>query len=276
MKRVSQYFFLLPFVFHYSILFLRLLTMNTIKCSCCGRADEPHRVVVCKLCKKNFKIGCVDISNAEARKIHSGASGLSWCCSSCLDVGNDLDSLKAIIIGLQEEIRTLKSSLQRPAISSSASLIDLESVVQEVAERERRKCNVIVYGFKESTCKSNAEQIDMDSVETEELLLRTGVKDANVQLTRLGKFDPSNTTRCRPLRIGFSSDSHVASFLRMTGALKEMDRWKQFAFSRDRTVMQRKLYNEVRQELTERLSKGDTNLKIKYKNGIPGIVSSKN
>lgn len=250
--------------------------MSTVNCSCCGKADPAHKTVVCHICKKNYRIACVGLSNTEARMIHTNTTGLSWTCRGCSQLGDDLNSLKATIIGLQDDIKNLKSSIQQLPVSSGSSLIDTEKIVQEVAERERRKTNIIIYNYKESGCRTNAEQVGLDAVAAKGLLDFVGLDDVNVQVSRLGKFSFEDSERCRPLKISFSSESHVVAILKRNAAIRKLDRWSGSHFSRDRTVMQRELYNHVRRELSERLSGGESNLKIKYQKGVPTIIQSEN
>lgn len=250
--------------------------MSTVKCSCCGVTDESHRVVSCGVCRKNYKISCVDLSNAEARKIHSKSSGLSWACSSCAQLGDDLVSLRAAIVSLQNEVKELKSISRQSVMPTSVSLIDIEKVVQEVADRDRRKTNVIVYGCMESSCKTNNEQIVLDGATVDELLPLVHLKDADYSLSRLGKFIAGGVERPRPLRITFTSESCVSSLLKHANDIRRLQKWNKLSFSRDRTELQRDLYRNTRKELDDRLRGGETGLAIKYKNGVPTIVSTGN
>ena len=69
----------------------------------------------------------------------------------------NITDLKKVIVELQNDIKTLKSSvLDQQSPNSPASLLETEKIIQEVAEREKRKCN---YGCKEDKVKANKEQI---------------------------------------------------------------------------------------------------------------------
>lgn len=250
--------------------------MNSMKCSCCGASDQPHKMVTCNICKKDYKIDCVDISNAEARKIHAKTSGLSWSCSSCAQLGDDLNALKSAIVALQEEVKTLKCSYQA-ATSNTFSPIEFERVVQEVTEREHRKPNVIIYGCVESDCNSNREQIDLDKALVNDVLSHVGLVDEKYTLTRLGKFNPNSAEpRRRPLRVTLSSAASASVVLKRSKELRGLPGWSALAFSRDRTQLERDVYRGVRKELDERSAGGETGLTIAYRNGIPTIINSVN
>ena len=91
-------------------------------CHCCKKITEDHRLVSCSVCKNGFNIDCVDVSSTEARRLRT-KSGLKWNCSSCLSLGNDIDSLRSIIINLQKDITELKESQKEVKISQSLSLM---------------------------------------------------------------------------------------------------------------------------------------------------------
>ena len=117
-------------------------------CSCCNKKVDEHRSVSCLVCQKAYNIECVDVSPTEARKIRN-KTGLTWTCKKCSLIGNDLASLKGVLVSLQEEILLLKQRFSDKPSEPSSSLMDMEKVIQEIADRDRRKCNVIVYGIRE-------------------------------------------------------------------------------------------------------------------------------
>lgn len=268
MKRVTLFF---PI-----FLFLNfLLTMALVACVHCNVTAESHKIVNCSICRKAYKIDCVDISNAEARKIHSN-TGFSWSCGSCADLGNDLNSLKAIIVALRDEIETLKNTVNgtKPT-SSSLSLLESEKIIQEFSEREKRKNNLIIYGSNE-TSNSNKDQIVVDTASISEIFAAVSVEVPEFKVLRLGKFDSSNTSRRRPIKVQLSDESTVLSILKASRNIKSFPRWSNLGFSRDRTLMQREIYRNARTQLQHRLDGGERNIRIKYINGLPEIVSSEN
>lgn len=251
--------------------------MSVINCSCCNGPAEPHKIVNCCVCNKPYKIDCVNISSGEARKIHS-KSGLTWTCKNCAQLGNDINSLKKIIIALQNDINELKSKMLTPdATNSQANLLDVEKIVQEVADREKRKFNIVVFGLKEDKdLKTNNDQLNADKVILPKILSAVGFNENDLNFMRLGKFDSSKQERCRPVKVFLSSTGNVIDILRNSFKLKLIPDYSNISISSDRTPMQLQAYKAVKNELSNRLANGELNLKIKYKNGIPGIVSNLN
>ncbi|KAJ3641612.1 hypothetical protein Zmor_028109 [Zophobas morio] len=241
--------------------------MNT--CTCCGKNAEPHKMVSCCISSKSFKIECVDVSNTEARKIHQ-KSGLSWTCKCCSQVGNDINELKEVTVALQNEIKLLKSAISTRSQSPTNSLLDIEKIIQEISEREKRKCNIIIYGNNEENNTSKDEQSAVDTVFVKDVLSSLSVTDNdNIKPIRLGKFDATKTDRRRPIKIILPSENSVISVLRMSKELKKSTRFNNISITRDRTPMQLELYRNTKIELNQRIANGESNLRIRYDRGIP-------
>lgn len=244
-------------------------------CACCNKADESHKLVNCCICKKAYRIDCVKISVAEARRIHT-RSGLSWTCKSCMALGDDLIGLKSSIVSLQDEIRVLKESLTQSTTLAKPSLIDLESVIQEIADRDRRKNNIIIFGSLESEDGDAAGQHNLDTSLAHEICSSVQLDAQVFKVSRLGKFDPTAVNRKRPLRVSFSSDTCVKTILRNISKLRSNPKFSSVSIFQDRTPLQLQIYKDAKTELNNRLLAGETNLKIKYNKGIPNIVPSLN
>lgn len=243
-------------------------------CECCGRAGEDHLMVSCCICNKMYKIDCVDLSKSEARKIHS-RSGLTWTCKSCSKIGSDLNSLKAAIVALQNEIVELKTAGGLSGrTASTLTLLDHEKVIQEITERQKRSCNIIIYGCKENVADTKDEQIRKDTGFVGELLASMGVQGAELVPIRLGKFE-TRDAKIRPIKIKLASESTVTKILRNSRNLKSSDRWRQIYVFHDRTPMQLEIHRNARDELKRRLDGGESELSIKYKGGIPTIIPKK-
>lgn len=244
-------------------------------CACCGNTDESHKIVNCCICKKSFRIDCVKISVSEARKIHS-RTGFTWTCSTCLNLGDDLNGLKSIIVSLQGDIKVLKDALLHSTTASSLSLLDTERVVQEVADRDRRKTNIVVFGRDEGNCDSNAQQVDLDTSLVNDICTALQVDVQDFKVTRLGKFDSTAARRKRPIRVSFRSESSVSLIMQKISKLRSMAEFSTLSIFRDKTPMQLQIHKDAKTELIARLNNGEKNLKIKYTRGIPKIVSTLN
>ena len=239
------------------------------KCACCNKTSESHRLVRCCVCKKPFNIDCVGLSTVEARKLHSN-EGLSWSCTKCRDLGNDIISLKSVIVSLQDEIVKFKETVTPSKLSN---LLNIERTVAEFQEREKRKNNIMIYGVKEGIKISKKEQEIKDVDLLTQVFTSLQITHNDIKPVRCGKYD-ANIPLCRPIKVNLPSSDDVITLLKNTSKLREMDNYKHIRFSSDRTQMQTELYKEMKQELESRISKGETDISIKYVRGVPTIVKT--
>ena len=224
-----------------------------MNCACCGNLVRDEPVVNCSVCKKLFLPTCVDLNRTEVRKINTN-KGLIWSCKDCMSLGNDLMQLKSVIVGLQDEIKALKS-LHEERHKQASPLMMTEEIIQEVMERDRRRNNVMVFGVPEGRFDSKDQQITADGATLADMFGVLEAGAADYRLRRVGKYDPSKTN------------------LRKAKILKTVDRFSRVFISRDRTPFQTKLYRSVRDELDARIADGESDLRIKYKNDVPQIVA---
>nr|CAH7756716.1 unnamed protein product [Callosobruchus chinensis] len=115
---------------------------SQVTCTCCNKLHNAISMVKCCICKKLLKNSCVDISSSEVRLL-SANKGCDWSCPSCRTFGNDLKDLKAIILKLQDDIKTLKDNRNDVPINDDDFL---ETIISEVSERAKRKKNFTILG----------------------------------------------------------------------------------------------------------------------------------
>lgn len=242
----------------------------TIICTCCNRSYESLSMVRCCICKKHFRNTCVDLSSAEVRTLNSN-KGYDWSCRSCRSIGNDIKDLKALILKLQEDITDLKADISR---NESSRISDdlFEELVVEVSERAKRKNNVMLFKVAEQQQSMSAsDRVERDKQVVSDVL-RSVAPDMeldNIKILRLGKFVAGKD---RPIRATLTGESKVFGIIKNAKKLQST-KYKNISLSFDRTVRQSQAYKRTKELLEHRRENGEENLIIKYKNGIPTIVS---
>lgn len=240
--------------------------MNT--CSCCKKTVETHLLLKSCVYQKAFYHSCVNITSSETRLINSKKS-VNWTCQKCDQLGNDINSLKAAIVALQNEIRNIK-----PVENVTLNNIQFEEIVQEVSERQSRQRNLLIFGMKEqSSAISKDERISSEKMEVSKLISYVSL-GADAQITnmhRLGKFDKDRSSP-RPIKITLNSREIALELIRKSPSLKNST-FKQISLSFDKTPKQLEYYKQLKLELEERKNNGETNVKIKYFNGVPKIIN---
>nr|CAI5859544.1 unnamed protein product [Callosobruchus analis] len=124
-------------------------------CACCNRAFKSSLLINCSICKKSFRHSCVDLSLEELKLLLDASSkGLDWSCTSCRSFSNELKGLKSLILELQSELRELKDSRKG---ASSVDQMQFEEIIEEVNQRNIRKCNIVVFGLNEVNQEESPE-----------------------------------------------------------------------------------------------------------------------
>ncbi|GJQ76559.1 hypothetical protein Trydic_g2256 [Trypoxylus dichotomus] len=77
---------------------------------------------------------------------------------------------------------------------------DVECIIQEVSDRQRRKNNIILYNVSENVLNNRNDQVAADMELVGEQLQMLDVSVDNLRTIRLGKFDSSRTDMKRPIK----------------------------------------------------------------------------
>lgn len=193
-----------------------------------------------------------------------------------------VDDLNKNLVSLEQRVHvneTKIASLEESVKNLARSDVDLEKVVSEVSERNRRASNIMVYGLPESTSQDTQTRINHDLDKIAKLInsVLPEFSIAGVKAYRLGK---KSADKSRPLKLLLKSEHDARSVLSVFSpeAAKDADPdFSSVKLGRDRTPNEQKYLKSLAAELEERKLKGELNLTIKYKNNIPSIVKiSKN
>lgn len=183
---------------------------------------------------------------------------------------NELKILKEENQLLKQQVLELsgKIDLLEQNSTSDSPFSITENIIREISDREKRANNFIIYGSQENPNSNN------DSELVKLLLTDLGVEVSINNVTRIGSIGKNN--RPRPIKVQTSSANIIGTIFRNISKLKSLPQWSGISLSRDQTLMQRNQFLAVKQEMNSRLENGETNLKIKYKNRYPIIVSTEN
>lgn len=143
--------------------------------------------------------------------------------------------------------------------------------------KDRRK-NVVIYGIKERNLPNHKENAEEDLKSILEILKLTGISEQHIDNTfRLGKID---SRRDRPILVCLNSQIQRDRLLSNWRQVNKDNR-KDIFINPDLTFEERKKNKELRDELKERRSKGETDLvmrngRIECRNKENNLVQSKN
>ncbi|CAH1970054.1 unnamed protein product [Acanthoscelides obtectus] len=183
-------------------------------------------------------------------------------------MGGDINALKAAIVALQNEVKALSTKNNDTKMSDS----QFEDIVQEVSERQNRRCNVIIFGLKEQNGATKDDKPVLEKSEVVKVLTHVTPSITVTNIRRLGKFD-ENRTIGRPIKVKLANVEQVSELIKKCPSLRNSSEFKHISISTDKTPRQMNFYKTLKSELEERKNKGETNLKIKYVGGVPKIVN---
>nr|CAH7734653.1 unnamed protein product [Callosobruchus chinensis] len=143
----------------------------------------------------------------------------------------------------------------------------------EFSERQKRKTNIILFNVPEPNQSSTVEHQRESDKSAVSDILSTIVPDLSFGNTKPIGLGPYGHSKVRPIKAVFENADTVRKILANAKKLKSVAAYKTIVIASDRTKKQIEYYKQVKQELINRQSAGDTNCRIKYINGVPKIMS---
>lgn len=243
----------------------------------CGKCKQPIDYakdsikIICDSCRSHAHEGCAGLSATEKRCIPLQNRNLLYFCDNCRACIKSMPQLLKQIAEMNAEIKLLREELiswkSQPKVENLP-----ENIVSEMEERISRAHNVIIYNVEESSSPELAQRIRNDKDSVTNLLSQVGVNCNVIKVVRLGKTRAPNGSKPRPLKLIFPDINTAKEVLRNKNKILNTV----YRISNDFTPMQRDHMKQLRLELSNRISKGEQNLTIKYFRGVPKIISSKN
>jgi len=242
----------------------------------CSRVDctavsvNPSQELMLKMDKLLDKFSEL-CTKDELKKVTDGIDDIKT------DINNicaKLSTFEPRLEKVEAELALLKADAdERKAAEKELSEPKVETLLEELTDRQRRSRNIIVYGVKESQTLSpeSAKKTDKEQVS---LILKTaGLETAldKIQFFRLGK--KTTPPKARPLKICMPTEADAVSVFRHFGSNKELKgELEGVSLAHDRTISERKHLSALLDSLNARTKAGEKDLTLKYTNGVPKIV----
>lgn len=129
---------------------------------------------------------------------------------------------------------------------------DTEKNIKEIQERDKRKCNVVVFNVQESTDEDREVRIQYDSDKVQEIMTELKISTTVANPVRLG---PKTTESKwpRPLRVTVENEEAKWKILKESKnlAMKGKEQFKTIFCKKDMTPMERELDAQLRKKLLE-------------------------
>jgi len=179
------------------------------------------------------------------------------------DISVKLDNLCSRNNSLRNQINDTSELINSAPTSVESPTTTALSIADELADRERRKCNVIVYNLSESNNLSN------DKAQFVELC--KSAFDITIGITKVIRLGRKTDNKSRPLLVSMEDAAHIANILSRAPSLRRHAQYKNIYIAPDMTKFQREKRRKLVDELRSRKANGETNLIIS--NGV--IVTRK-
>lgn len=217
--------------------------------------------------------------NAKCGKLQNE---IKLCNDTLSNHTSTLDEHTKSIVALNTKMQKIEGDLKSEFLSgrsrsatagstrgpSDAS--DMDSVVAELAERQKRAKNVMIFGVVEATGSNAGERRAADGQFVGTLFEFLGTNPVPANVTRIGSFAEGKR---RPIKVLLQSEADVLLIVKAAKKLRGAANYDGISISLDRTPRQLCRYRELKAQLDDRKASGEQNLKIRYISGVPTIIN---
>lgn len=255
---------------------------ENVLCFVCNKTAVKKRIY-CTDCRVWSHISCADkkkccvtsVSSVTPENIDENiitiknlAATLNMLSSTVAEIKDVMSELMNENKKLRKEIEELKAEkMEENKIIKSGMLNRDEIYINEAVDRIKRSNNVIIRGIRESTGGTEQQNKSNDNEVINKMLTSIIPENLNyriVSIGRLGKFD---TAKTRPVKVTFDS-AHAAQY-----ALRHKPKNSNIFINEDLTRMQQNIAYATRKEYRKRIADGENDIRLKYFDGVPKIIS---
>jgi TolA-binding protein len=136
----------------------------------CSLCEVNARCFPCDACKKSFCKECADLTETEVRAIELKNRIMRFFCKNCDDAIALVPKLSDMISQLQGQVNQLVLNQQK-----ASPIINKESIINELQDRQNRSKNVIVYNVPESRSSVINQRIVHDNDQIANVINDLGV-----------------------------------------------------------------------------------------------------
>lgn len=256
--------------------------VSIITCLKCNLTinEASERYIKCDGCHRPIHVlNCSELTGAEIKSLElrpSTKRRIKFICLDCEQGVHQIPKLINMINDLREEVRNLRDNCTLGITTTQELPLSVtEDIINEITERNSRSRNIIIFGSTE-TGTNKLEQTEQDKQLVNNIFSELNLSQDNIKPSRLGKFDATKLVRSRPIKVTLTASEDVLTAVRKFSKIKSTNKFPGLFLSTDKTPKQIAYYKMVKSELNMRLEKGESNLRIQYRNGTPKIVSSEN
>ena len=176
-------------------------------------------------------------------------------------LGSQIEELSQNNLSLKKKFNDLISN-QKQVQGSPANSQELSNaattIAEELAERDRKKNNIVVYNFPEDSTEM-AEKDNFTKMCKE-------ATDLDINVLKFLRLGRKSDNRARPLLISLTSEGEKITLLSRAPKLRFHEQYRNVYIAPDMTKLQRTKHKKLVDELKQRKQQGEENLIIR--NGL--------
>lgn len=240
------------------------------RCGTCDKdlGDKPVCCDSCHIAMHPIE-DCTGLAPSELRAVILQRRTLMFLCKSCRTAFKSAPSLLRQIEVLASEVKSLKQEMN---LLKQQAKPNMEPLIFEVQDRVSRANNFMIFNAKENSSSELKIRIEADKKVVTEVMDLMGIENNTDKIVKVLRVGVQKSNKPRPLKVICSDSRLVNSVIRSKSKLYSSE----FRVSSDQTKMQQDHWKAVRAELKSREENGETNLTIKYIQGVPKIVPKSN
>jgi regulator of replication initiation timing len=215
---------------------------------------------------------CKNLCHTLNSKFNELKTSVDLLTSQLSELKSENTTLRMDITSLEQRITTLESTTNNSL--PSHNIYEVPQLLQELSEREKCMCNIIVHGLQESQELLSTSRASDDIKLINNYLHPFSMSlPPNPKSFRLGR---ALSGKPRPLKVVFPNKELALNFISdfNTNLRSSESGITQIPIkiSRDRTFVERQEIRRVYVEFDKRRKQGEQNISIRYKNGTPRII----
>lgn len=240
-------------------------------CPNCNKTAQTdlQKSVPCDGCHNFVHLACVHLTADDVSKFtRLQTKAVKIYCKNCCAEVDTISSLKKLILTLQADLLELKNNLSSKPPTADI-YPDMESIISEINDRNRRESNIIISGIPEA--------VDFnDKVSQIITKVAPSVPIDDIKVHRIGSPQNSPNARPRLVKVKLSNPETARTVLRSAAKIRSFPDFRNIYVNPDRTHMQMQYFKKIKAELDSRKANGENNIRISYVNGIPKVTQLKN
>lgn len=174
-----------------------------------------------------------------------------------------------------EVVASVKSSLDsgptkpQPVVSiGSQAAKEISGMLDSYMDKEKRKCNVVVFNLPEEAGETHAERVEKDIEKFRDIIKNE--LHLNIRVTRAFRTGRGPAGKPRLLIVTLENQETKAELLKLASQLRSSREWHSLFINPDLTQSEREAGKKLREELARRRADGELNLFIRQGKIIRG------